>query len=142
VLGLSCDGNGIVMRPEALRAATRAAGKTTRKLATRLSKGEKRNRKRMAEVGAVYDCAPVARAPDDILPAADTSPPPGKTGPTARGKWLVASVTGDAAGVITQGSTRRPGATPTTIGPGSRWPTATPTSSTASTPKHEPAGWT
>ena len=103
VLVVSCDGKGIVMRPEALRAATRAAaGKATRKLATRLSKGEKRNRKRMAEVGAVYDCAPVARTPNDILPAADTPHPPGKTGPTARGKWLVASVTGDAADVITQ----------------------------------------
>ena len=37
----------------------RAAAKTSPKLATRLSKGEKRNRKRMAELGAVYDAAPV-----------------------------------------------------------------------------------
>lgn len=55
VLVLSCDGKGVVMRPEALRAATAAAAANTRqKLATRLSKGEKRNRKRLAEVGAVY----------------------------------------------------------------------------------------
>jgi hypothetical protein len=60
VLALSADGKGIVMRPEALRPATaRAAAKTSPKLATRLSKGEKRNRKRMAELGAVYDAAPV-----------------------------------------------------------------------------------
>jgi hypothetical protein len=40
VLVLSCDGKGIVMRPEALRKATkRAAGKATTKLVTRLSKG-------------------------------------------------------------------------------------------------------
>ena len=38
-----------------------------RKLATRLSKGEKRNRKRMAEVGAVYDLAPVPRQATDVL---------------------------------------------------------------------------
>src|SRR6266542_1680377 len=62
VLVLSCDGKGIVMRPEALREPTRkAAGKASRKLVTRLSRGEKRNRTRMAEVGAVYDAAP-ARA--------------------------------------------------------------------------------
>ena len=58
VLALSADGKGIVMRPEALRLATaRAAAKTSPKLATRLSKGEKRNRKRMAELsGWVRDC--------------------------------------------------------------------------------------
>src|SRR5664280_1867019 len=56
------------MRPEALRPATaRAAAKTSPKPATRLSKGEKRNRKRMAELGAVYDAAPVVRTPVDIL---------------------------------------------------------------------------
>ena len=49
LLVLSCDGKGVVMRPDALRAATRrAATRTTTKLATRLSKGEKRNRKRLA----------------------------------------------------------------------------------------------
>ena len=100
VLVLSCDGKGIVMRPQALRAATAtAAGNATRKLATRLSKGEKRNRKRMAEVGCVYDATPVPRTPGDILPAVDTPPAPG---PKARGKWLVASVTHDAAKVIGQ----------------------------------------
>lgn len=55
-LVISVDGKGIVMRPPSLREATaKAAGKAQAKLATRLSKGEKRNRKRMAEVGAVYD---------------------------------------------------------------------------------------
>jgi len=60
LLVLSADGKGIVMRPDALRPATaKAAGQATAKLATRLSKGEKHNRKRMAEVGAVYDLTPV-----------------------------------------------------------------------------------
>ena len=49
VLVLSCDGKGVVMRPDALRPATAAAAaRTAPKLATRLSKGEKRNRKRLA----------------------------------------------------------------------------------------------
>ncbi|MGH9223838.1 MAG: ISKra4 family transposase, partial [Acidimicrobiales bacterium] len=53
VLVLSVDGKGIVMRPDSLRPATeKAAAAATNKLETRLSKGEKRNRKRMAEVGA------------------------------------------------------------------------------------------
>lgn len=56
VLVISADGKGIVMRPDALRPATaRAAAAATDKLECRLSKGEKRNRKRLAEVGAVYD---------------------------------------------------------------------------------------
>jgi len=101
VLVLSCDGKGIVMRPAALRPATAKAA-TSRKLATRLSKGEQRHRKRLAEVGCVYDCAPVPRTPGDILPAPDQPHPPGHSGPRARGKWLVASVTADAARVIGQ----------------------------------------
>jgi hypothetical protein len=49
VVVISVDGKGIVMRPDALREATaRAAGAATPKLGTRLSKGEKRYRKRMA----------------------------------------------------------------------------------------------
>jgi hypothetical protein len=101
VLVLSCDGKGIVMRPQALRPATAKAA-TSRKLATRLSKGEQRHRKRLAEVGCVYDCAPVPRTPGDVLPAPDQPHPPGHSGPRARGKWLVASVTADAAQVISQ----------------------------------------
>ena len=44
------------MRPDALRPATAKATKATNpKLKTRLSKGEKRNRKRMAKLATVYD---------------------------------------------------------------------------------------
>ena len=70
MLVLSCDGKGIVMRPDALRPATAAAAaKATGKLATRLSKGEKRHRKRLAGLGTVYDATPAARGPTDILAA-------------------------------------------------------------------------
>ena len=68
----STDGKGIVMRSDALRPATaKKAARSRNKLQTRLSPGEKRNRKRMAEVAAVYDLAAVPRQPDDILPAED-----------------------------------------------------------------------
>lgn len=102
VLVLSCDGKGIVMRHEALRAATReAAARASPKLATRLSKGEKRNRKRMAEVGCVYDVSPVPRTPSDIFarPAGKNADRPA---PEAERKWLVASVVEDAATVVSR----------------------------------------
>lgn len=66
VLVISADGKGVVMRPEALRPATAKAA-ASKKLATRLSKGERPYRKRMAEVGAVYDISPVVRRPEDIM---------------------------------------------------------------------------
>jgi hypothetical protein len=101
VLVLSVDGKGIVMLPDALRAATaKAAAEASTKLKTRLSKGEKRNRKRMAEVGAVYDIRPGERTPADILPGSEdrTRTP----APTARHKWLTASIVADAAQVVAQ----------------------------------------
>jgi hypothetical protein len=103
VVVISVDGKGIVMRPDALRQATaKAAGAATPKLGTRLSKGEKRYRKRMAEVGAVYDLVPVVRIPADVLASKhgdDASPPPA---PRATAKWVTASVARDAAEVVTR----------------------------------------
>jgi hypothetical protein len=102
-LVLSCDAKGIVMRPDALRPATaEAAAKGSSKLATRLSKGEKRNRKRMAEVGAVYDATPAPRVVADILPATDEQRRGAAPGPATLNKWLVASVVDDAASVVSQ----------------------------------------
>jgi hypothetical protein len=99
VLVLSCDGKGIVMRPEALRKPTQAAAaRASPKLKTRLSKGEKGNRKRMAEVGCVYDASPVPRVPADILVSRQRSS--SKTAPKARNKWAVASVVEDASAVV------------------------------------------
>ena len=129
VLVLSVDGKGIVMRPEALRPATAKAAAAARpKLATRVSPGEKRDRKRMAEVGAVYDATPVVRKPEDIVKiktsqnvspketaksaqtnstettettasAVAASP---ATAPVARGKWVTASVVEDVASVVSE----------------------------------------
>lgn len=99
VLVLSADGKGIVMRPDALRPGTaKAAAAATGKLKTRLSKGEKPNRKRMAEVGALYDVAPVVRSPSDIIGRQDGAPRP--PAPKACNKWLTASVAANTATVI------------------------------------------
>ncbi len=100
VVVLTCDGKGVVMRPEALRKATAAAAaKATPKLAGRVSKGEKRGRKRMAEVGSVYDLTPGPRAAADIFgPADDRADPP--PAPIVSNKWLTASVVDDAATVV------------------------------------------
>lgn len=101
-LVLSADGKGIVMRPEALRPATaKAAASGATKLATRLSKGEKRNRKRMATVGAVYDLSPIPRSPADILPEPE-APSEATPAPQAKAKWLLASVVEDAATVVSK----------------------------------------
>jgi len=99
VLGLSADGKGIVVRPQALREDTAKAA-ASRKLSTRLSAGEKRNRKRMAEVGAVFDVTPAPRTPADVITPPGHPRPETTPGPKARNKWLTASVTDDAAQVI------------------------------------------
>ena len=91
------------MRANALRPATAtAAAAASPKLATRLSKGEKRNRKRMAEVGTVYDATPAVRTPADILPATGDEPADPAPGPLTRNKWLIASVVDNAATVVGQ----------------------------------------
>jgi hypothetical protein len=98
VIVLSADGKGIVMRPDALREPTaRAAASIDNKLQTRLSRGEKRNRKRMAEVGAVYVITPVVREPGDIITTSNERNP----GPRCRDKWLTASVDRSIVEVIT-----------------------------------------
>ena len=68
LLVLSFDGKGIAMRHDDLRPATKKAAEFGhRKLQTRLAKGEKRNRKRMAQVATIYTLSPQGRTPMDIL---------------------------------------------------------------------------
>jgi len=103
LLVLSCDAKGVVMRPEALREPTRThAQSASGKLKTRLSKGEKTNRKRMAEIATVYQLTPEPRTAADILPDPDTPAPAARTRPKAKNKWLKASVTDDAGAVIAE----------------------------------------
>ena len=96
VLVISCDGKGIMVRPGELRPrSARLARKAVPKQDGRLSRGEVRTRKRMAEVAAVFDLAPVPRTVQDIL-----GPGPRPPGPGAAGKWLTASVAADATEVV------------------------------------------
>jgi len=109
---LTFDGKGIVMRAEALRPATaKAAQAAENRLVTRLSPGEKNGRKRMCEVGGVYDAVPVPRAPEDVIstPAqkrrerkllAEGKAKRRRREARARRKWLTASVTDDIPAVV------------------------------------------
>lgn len=68
ILVLTTDGKGIVMRHDALTEATqKKALNTAQKMNKRLSRGEKSNRKRMAQVASVYFIEKFIRTPKDIL---------------------------------------------------------------------------
>lgn len=68
LLVLTFDGKGVVMRQKDLSPATlKTAAELKTKLDTRPSKGEKRGRKRMASVAAVYTVAPHVRTAQDII---------------------------------------------------------------------------
>jgi hypothetical protein len=101
LLVLSFDGKGVVMRREDLRPATqKAAAQRRQKLAKRLSKGEKRNAKRMATVAAVYTVAPFVRTPAEVagtLAPIHSAPRP-RPRPEAKRVW--ASLQKDPATVI------------------------------------------
>ena len=95
LLVLSFDGAGIVMRTEDLRPATRRAAEQKERdphwPPKRLPKGEKRNRKRMAQVAAVYGIAPFRREPEDIVrelrPERDTTPNKPRPKPVHKRVW-------------------------------------------------------
>ncbi len=73
LLIMSMDGKGIVMRKEGLREVTRKAAERSRnKLCRRLSSGEKKNRKRMAMVGAVYSVAAHIRTAEEMMNLEDS----------------------------------------------------------------------
>jgi hypothetical protein len=105
LLVMSLDGKGIVIRPEALRPETAkaAAKKGANTYRTRLASGEKNGRKRMAEIGAVYDAEPAVREVADILPSpAERGHRTRSKGPKAFNKWLTGSIEHPAAEVVTE----------------------------------------
>ncbi|GAA1376273.1 hypothetical protein GCM10009612_74250 [Streptomyces beijiangensis] len=95
-LVLQIDGKGVVMRPEALREATRRAAAKSAAAGRRgrLAPGEKPNRKRMATVACVFDTTPAPRRPHDIIhpPGGRTESRPPRPGPKAECKWCTTSV--------------------------------------------------
>ena len=56
-----------MLRKDLREATKKAAEKGSRRLGKRLTKGEKRNRKRMATVAAVYTVEPFVRQPEDVV---------------------------------------------------------------------------
>ena len=100
LLVISADGKGIVMHPKGLREVTRRAlEREAHKQHTRLSPGEKKNRKRMATVVSVYEVAPYPRTPEQIL---DPHQPPEGKRPRPENKRTWARVEADQGTVIEQ----------------------------------------
>lgn len=88
---LSVDSKGIVMRHEDLKEATRLKAETSEhKLSKRISRGEKRNAKRMATVAALYSIDEFVRKPEQVasefapVQAAGT---PSRPRPAAKRVW-------------------------------------------------------
>jgi hypothetical protein len=97
LLVLSFDAKGIVMRPEDLRPATKRAAKGSPRLKHRTSPGEKRGRKRMAQVATVYGLPTQPRTVEDIVAEFDGQHPP-RPRPVNKRVW--ASIERDPADVI------------------------------------------
>ena len=100
LLVLSADGKGIVMRPDALRTRAPARPRAGPAPKPRLSGDDHQYRKRMAEIGAVYDATPAPRTAADILACTAPEGYEPAPGPVARNKWLCASVVTTPAAVI------------------------------------------
>jgi hypothetical protein len=101
VLALSCDAKGIVVLPGQMRPDwARKARQSIPKQDGRLSRGEVRNRKRMAETGAVFGITPRPRTPDDILPPPGPRAQPPPQPPKTKDKWVTASLARTAADVV------------------------------------------
>jgi hypothetical protein len=85
---LSFDGKGLAMLHEHLREATRLkAEASSRKLHTRLARGEKPNSKRMAQVATVYSVAPYERTITDVLHGLVRRDPADRPRPTNKRVW-------------------------------------------------------
>jgi hypothetical protein len=99
LLVLTFDGSGVVMRPEGLRPETRKRAEKAackRSVAESAATGrrrddERKNRKRMAEVAAVYSLEPATRAPEDVMRELRGSGPH-KPRPRAQNKRVWASL--------------------------------------------------
>ena len=85
---MSMDGKGIVMRQEALRETTRKAAESSEnKLHSRLSPGEKKNRKRMAMVGTVYSIEKHIRTAEEIMNEEERRHSPRPPRPSNKRVW-------------------------------------------------------
>ena len=98
---LSFDGKGVVMLPGGLREATQKnAEKSRKKHQTRLSPGEKKDRKRMAMVATVYTVKEHVRSAESILNLDKQTSNVVKFRPPLRNKRVWASIERDGEQVI------------------------------------------
>lgn len=104
ILVITADGKGVVMWREDLREATRKKAQSRRrKLGQRLTKGEKKNAKRMATVAAVYTVAPFARTAEQVVRGlAGQSDPDAPKRPRPENKRVWASLVKPADEVLEQ----------------------------------------
>jgi len=104
LLVLTFDGKGVVMlerdlRDETRKKAEKKAETTHERPMKRLASGEKKNRKRMAEVAAVYGQRAVPRTAQEVLDGEGAAQPSAPR-PKPQGKRVWASVEKEAGGVI------------------------------------------
>lgn len=94
IVVITLDGKGVVMRQQDLRQTTqKRAQAMSKKLNKRLTKGEKRNSKRMATVASVYTINPFVRTPQQIVTIEETEKKEEKqTRPKPIGKRVWASL--------------------------------------------------
>ena len=103
LLILTTDGKGVVMRHDSLREATKkAAEKERHKLKKRLTAGEKKDRKRMAQVASVYTIAPHVRTAEEIAGITPVLVEKKKQRPRPEDKRVWASVEREPDQVITE----------------------------------------
>ena len=104
VLVITADGKGIVMHPGGLREVTRKAAEHQKhKQQTRLSPGEKKNRKRMATVVSVYETERYPRTPDASIPQQILDPEHDGKRPRPCRKRTWARIEAEMGAVIEQG---------------------------------------
>jgi hypothetical protein len=101
-LGLSADGKGVAMRPEARRPETarKAARRPEQAFGNRLGTGQKTGCKRIAETGVVFDVITPdePRTPEQIMGRAPGQAAP--EGPRAVNRWYIAEITASCAETI------------------------------------------
>lgn len=104
IVVMSVDGKGVVMRKEDLRPDTqKRAINSSKKLNKRLSKGEKRNSKRMATVASVYTINPFVGKPEQIVNPEQNKEEDGKLHrPKPIGKRVWASLEREPSQVISE----------------------------------------
>ena len=112
------------MLPGALRRrGAKAPGQRVRNFEKRRGTGEK-GHKRMAQLGCVFDVAPVPRTPEQVMASGA-----GKKAPRALRRWYAADIAAGRSRVDRRGLRRGRAARPrATTGPGSCWSTAITTS--------------